>query len=200
MFLPLFVAFCAGLATASRIQEAHSAVPANPTDFVTDDRCSCTKDPVPQCGCCADFKYEEKTHHICVNTSYIASEKALRFTVTYDGKVLLNETLSAKNPPPFCQGLKPLAYICEKYSNMSYGDDNKWGGCLEIYGGVVVQILDIKFGCFYLPVDVLESHIKMITEEPTNPTLVNRFLDFLKKTFKEQVQGWFGWEPTEEKK
>lgn len=40
----------------------------------------------------------------------------------------------------------------------------------------------------------------MITEEPTNPTLVNRFLDFLKKTFKEQVQGWFGWEPTEEKK
>lgn len=25
MFLPLFVAFCAGLATASRIQEAHSA-------------------------------------------------------------------------------------------------------------------------------------------------------------------------------
>lgn len=40
----------------------------------------------------------------------------------------------------------------------------------------------------------------MITEEPTNPTVVNRFLDFLKETFKEQAQGWFGWEPTEEKK
>ena len=39
----------------------------------------------------------------------------------------------------------------------------------------------------------------MITEEPTNPTVVNRFLDFLKETFKEQAQGWFGWEPTEEK-
>ena len=42
---------------------------------------------------------------------------------------------------------------------MSYGDDNKWGGCLEIYGGVIVQILDIKFGCFYLPVDVLEVNL-----------------------------------------
>ena len=39
----------------------------------------------------------------------------------------------------------------------------------------------------------------MITEEPTNPSAVSRFLDFLKETFKEQVRGWFGREPTEEK-
>ena len=36
---------------------------------------------------------------------------------------------------------------------MSYGDDNKWGGCLEIYGDVIIQVLDIKFGCFKIPVD-----------------------------------------------
>lgn len=43
----------------------------------------------------------------------------------------------------FCQGLKLYVYVCEKYSNMFYGDDNKWGGCLEIYGGVFIKIFDI---------------------------------------------------------
>ena len=40
---------------------------------------------------------------------------------------------------------------------MSYGDDNKWGGCLEITGDVLIQVLDIKFGCFYLPMDDKET-------------------------------------------
>ena len=47
---------------------------------------------------------------------------------------------------------------------MSYGDDNKWGGCIEIYGGVLVQILDIKLGCHYLPVDTDEVKYKVKLE------------------------------------
>ena len=62
------------------------------------------------------------------------------------------ESFPARNPPPLCQGICPLSCICVKYYNMTYGDDHKWGGCLEIYGDLIIQILDIKFGCFYLPV------------------------------------------------
>ena len=82
----------------------------------------------------------------------------------------------AKNPPPFCQGIKPFAYICEKYSNMSYGDDDKWGGCLEIYGGLIVQVLDVKFGCFYLPGHTQEVKMQYYLSVDSNATTPSSFL------------------------
>ena len=31
-------------------------------ELVTDDDCACTKDPIPQCGCCYKFELEQKQH------------------------------------------------------------------------------------------------------------------------------------------
>ncbi|KAJ7323415.1 hypothetical protein OS493_031890 [Desmophyllum pertusum] len=70
------------------------------------NRCGCTKEPVPQCGCCAEFEFEEKEHKGIVLIA------GIRVTVIYDGDVLFNETIS---------------------------------------------VLDIKFGCFYLPMDDKET-------------------------------------------
>lgn len=96
------------------------------------------------------------------------------------------EFFSAKNPPPLCQGICPYSCICVKYYNMTYGgDDKKWGGCLEIYGDVLIQILDIKFGCFYLPVS--QEQRKTIN----NPihSLLN-YLGFSDDIFND-MQQWF---------
>lgn len=198
MHLLVFLAFCVGLATASHVNEIQIAEPADPLNFVADDHCACTKEPVPQCGCCYEFKFQQKQHKICTNITSVKDEKALRFTVILDGKVLLNETLSAKNPPAFCQGIKPLAYICVKYSNMSYGDDSKWGGCLEIYGGVVIKIIDLDFGCFYLPVNTQQVWKKTV-KKPNVPSVMNRFLRFSKGAIVNELQQWYERKERQEK-
>ncbi|XP_068734988.1 fibroblast growth factor receptor-like 1 [Montipora capricornis] len=158
-------------------------------DAVVNNYCGCSKEPIPQCGCCYPYKLEEKEHLVCTNVSFVKDQKALRFTVVLDGEVIVNETLSAINPPPFCQGPKPLAYVCEKYSNMSYGDDNKWGGCLEIYGGVLIKIFDIKLGCFYLPVSQEDTQI--MDENSVTQPLADRFKNSFQGSQKE-IQHRFG--------
>ena len=32
-------------------------------DFVEEEPCGCTKDPVPQCGCCDKFEFDGKDHN-----------------------------------------------------------------------------------------------------------------------------------------
>lgn len=70
---------------------------------------------------------------------------------------------------------------------MTYGDDNKWGGCLEIYGDVLIRILDLKFGCFYLPVGQEQKK----TIDINNPihSLLN-YLGFSDDIFND-MQQWF---------
>ena len=49
-----------------------------------------------------------------------------------------------------CEGLKDVADICVQVYNMSY-EEEKFGGCLRIYGDVVTRVLDIELGCYYMP-------------------------------------------------
>lgn len=49
-----------------------------------------------------------------------------------------------------CEGLRDVADICVQVYNMSY-EEEKFGGCLRIYGDVVTRILDIELGCYYMP-------------------------------------------------
>lgn len=118
--------------------------------------------------------------------TYVKEEKGIRFTIVFDGEVVFDETLSAKNPPPFCQGICPAACICEKYYNMSYGDDDKWGGCLEIYGDLVIQVLDVKFGCYYLPVNQAEQ--KSFVDEPNQSVLFNDIQQWFRNTLTKKMR------------
>lgn len=71
---------------------------------------------------------------------------------------------------------------------MSYGDDDKWGGCLEIYGDVLIQVLDIKFGCFYLPVKQTEQKtiVKPI-DKPIHSVLFNEMQQWFRNTFGKKI-------------
>lgn len=57
---------------------------------------------------------------------------------------------TGRNPPALCEGLRDVADICVQVYNMSY-EEEKFGGCLRIYGDVVTRILDIELGCYYMP-------------------------------------------------
>lgn len=73
---------------------------------------------------------------------------------------------------------------------MSYGDDNKWGGCLEIYGDLVIQVLDIKFGCFYLPVPHTEQEaiVKPIEDKLNQSVLFNDMQQWLRNTLAKKMR------------
>lgn len=150
MFMSWLLAFfLTGIAQSSLLDV--DQLKAREPDFVDDGDCGCTKEPTAQCGCCTKFDFDHKEHTACMNMTFQVEEKAIRFTGTLDDKVLFNETLSARNPPPFCQGVCPLSCICLQYYNISYGDEGKWGGCLKIYADLIVPLFNLDFGCFDLP-------------------------------------------------
>ena len=67
---------------------------------------------------------------------------------------------------------------------MSYGDGDKWGGCLEIYGDVSRRVMDLKFGCCYLPVN--QEQKKTPINKPIHSLL--NYLGFLDNIYNENQQ------------
>lgn len=180
MKLLVFLPFYFALASSSEVnQNQLAAAELLGTHFgaVVNNYCACTRFPLPRCGCCYDYKLMKESHLVCTIFAHLKDVKGLRFSVVLDGQVVVTKTLSEISPPAFCQGPKPYAYVCEKYSNMSYGDNNKWGGCLEIYGGVSIKIFDTQCGCLYLPVS---KEVTQITDENlATPSLADRFKNSL---------------------
>ena len=73
---------------------------------------------------------------------------------------------------------------------MSYGDDDKWGGCLEIYGDLVIQVLDVKFGCYYLPVNQAEQKtiVEPIVDKPDQSVLFNDIQQWYRNTLAKKAR------------
>ena len=69
---------------------------------------------------------------------------------------------------------------------MSYGDDDKWGGCLEITGDLLIQVLDIKLGCYYLPVNQAEQ--KPIVDEPNQSVLYKDIQQWYRNTLAKKMR------------
>jgi len=110
----------------------------------------------------------EQNYTVCANLTYVEAEYGVRFTLTVNDEVLFNETLSGKNPPPLCRGVIGVADFCVKVYNMSYEQD-KFGGCLEIYADFVERVLDLKLGCYYMGgVSGTPVSAKEVYEAPIN--------------------------------
>ena len=64
-----------------------------------------------------------------------------------------------------CRGLMDVADICVQVYNMSY--EEKFGGCVRIYGDLVKRVLDIELGFYYLPLNdelvevVVDEHVRL---------------------------------------
>lgn len=121
----------------------------NGNETAVADGCQCVE---YNCGCCGRMvvKKVEFDETICVNASYLPKEYGIRVTLTANDLVLLNQSISAKNPPPLCAGVphvKELS-LCIRFYNLSVGNLS-FSGCVDLEAHIL-HIIDEKvdLGCF----------------------------------------------------
>ncbi|XP_066272497.1 uncharacterized protein [Branchiostoma lanceolatum] len=115
-----------------------------------DTGCNCT---VRNCGCCADLVVEKVGLNDtgCLNVTYDPDDLAISILFSLDGKILVNQTLSVRNPPPVCFGvpfLHDYVSLCLKFYDMHYSVA-KMSGCAKVQVKLYhVLSEEFNLGCF----------------------------------------------------
>lgn len=115
------------------------------------DGCSCE---TYSCSCCATLVVPQISLNdsICMSFGYEPKTYGISLVITIDDKALINETISATNPPPICF---PVPYIedivdgCVHFSDLAISK-KKFHGCaqLELRMWWVYVVAEYKLGCF----------------------------------------------------
>jgi len=121
------------------------------------------------CGCCAHMNVPEirLDHTVCVNVSYLPRDYGFRATMNIDKFVILNVTISARNPPPICIGIPHLteeASICLDFYDIDI-TDTAFSGCVRLevkFLHVIVSKTDL--GCFRIPLKNLEDVLRNLED------------------------------------
>ncbi|XP_035666455.1 papilin-like [Branchiostoma floridae] len=114
--------------------------------------CTCT---VRNCGCCADLVVEKVGLNDtgCLNVTYDPDNLAVSILFSLDGKILVNQSLSVRNPPPVCFGvpfLHDYVSLCLKFYDMNYSVA-KMSGCAKVQVKLYhVVSEEFDLGCFKL--------------------------------------------------
>ncbi|GBL91471.1 hypothetical protein AVEN_136952-1 [Araneus ventricosus] len=115
------------------------------------DGCACENFT---CSCCVDLVIPQISLNdsICLSFGYEPKTYGISFVLAIDGKVLINETISATNPPPICVSIpfiKEVADACVHFSDLSISK-KKFYGCaqLELRMWWVYVVSEYKLGCF----------------------------------------------------
>jgi len=107
------------------------------------------------CGCCAhlDIAKIELNETGCVNLTYLPHDYGIAFTLSLDGRVVYNSTVSARNPPPICFGvpyLKEYASLCVKFYDLDVSE-RSFNGCVKLEAELYhVRVAERELGCFHL--------------------------------------------------
>ncbi|XP_061180105.1 uncharacterized protein LOC133188621 [Saccostrea echinata] len=108
------------------------------------------------CGCCQHLEVDEihLNDTVCINVTYLDKDYGLEVTLSVDGHVYINASVSARNPPPLCAaipGLKDLASVCLQFYNLSVSSTS-FSGCLRVVAKLKYVTVDkIDIGCFKIP-------------------------------------------------
>lgn len=108
------------------------------------------------CGCCQHIEVEEigLNDTVCINVTYLDQDYGLEVTLSVDGHVYINASISARNPPPLCAaipGLKDLASICLQFYNLNV-NSTSFSGCMRVVAKLkYVTVEKINIGCFQIP-------------------------------------------------
>ncbi|XP_065350718.1 uncharacterized protein LOC135946434 [Cloeon dipterum] len=104
------------------------------------------------CGCCSHMQVDviELNSTICTNMTYLSDDYGLSYTITLNHHTLFNETVSARNPPPFCIGmpyLKKWAEVCLRMFDLDV-TRHKFHGCVEAEARLKrVRVAHYDLGC-----------------------------------------------------
>ncbi|XP_011632791.1 uncharacterized protein LOC105424322 [Pogonomyrmex barbatus] len=140
-----------------------SAIVSTTTDFTIADietqnefnmkmynGCECIK---YDCGCCQHLEWDEVSMdgRLCANASYLEKDYGISVTVTYNNFTIINETVSARNPPPICFGEDIVDALDVEICLHIYDIDVKvdmFHACFEIFGRIMkLRIAKIQLGC-----------------------------------------------------
>ncbi|BFZ15702.1 hypothetical protein BsWGS_18741 [Bradybaena similaris] len=132
--------------TSDIVNTIENAVRANSS-------CSCVN---YTCGCCLQLIVEKISLNEtgCLNISYLPDEYGFELLFTLNGKPIIDEKISVKNPPPICASIPyihQLASLCIRFYNLDY-KAKQFSGCADIeivVEGVPVEKYDL--GCFHIP-------------------------------------------------
>lgn len=108
------------------------------------------------CGCCQHLEVEKigLNDTVCINVTYLDQDYGLEVTLSVDGHVYINASISARNPPPLCAaipGLKDLASICLQFYNLNV-NSTSFSGCMRVVAKLkYVTVEKINIGCFKIP-------------------------------------------------
>jgi len=112
-----------------------------------------------KCSCCAEIKFTLKTpfgnkkfdQTGCLVFLYNGTELEIAVQFTLDGKVVLQESLSARNPD-FCFGIQWGIELCVDFQNLQV-DHHHFSGCSSVaakWEGIT--LVNVPLGCFSLNV------------------------------------------------
>lgn len=104
------------------------------------------------CGCCEHLEWDavKLNGTICSNVTYLDKDYGFSVTLTYNTVSIINETISARNPPPICFGeditdfpIEGCLVIYDINVNTTY-----FHCCFELTARVVhVKVLPLHLGC-----------------------------------------------------
>ncbi|XP_055945522.1 uncharacterized protein LOC129976137 isoform X2 [Argiope bruennichi] len=89
----------------------------------------------------------------CIEVGYLPKDIGLTISFTFDGKTLLNKTVSVKNPPPLCimiPFLKKYGHICLEFYNVDFSSTH-YAACAKIDVAIwPFCALPFELGCFHI--------------------------------------------------
>ncbi|KAK0041742.1 hypothetical protein Bpfe_028841 [Biomphalaria pfeifferi] len=108
------------------------------------------------CGCC--FQVNLKKIHlkatVCDTITYLPNELGVQATLTINGKIIVNQKISASNRPPICKGISfvnRLAGMCVRFSNLNVRNKH-FTGCAELeVQWIRAVVVKVNLGCFKIP-------------------------------------------------
>ncbi|XP_028046372.1 uncharacterized protein LOC105831505 [Monomorium pharaonis] len=183
--------FCAGINVEATGQDVITSTnPASGLDIETPKKfdmkadskvCECIN---YDCGCCEHLTWD--TVHmdgiLCTNVSYLEYDYGISLTVTYNNLAIINETVSARNPPPICFGEDIVdamdVEICLRIYDIHLPTKNdKLHMCFEILGKIMkLKITKIQLGCIQTElskkIEYIDNLFHKKTKQDMSPNVI----------------------------
>ncbi|KAK3087741.1 hypothetical protein FSP39_010018 [Pinctada imbricata] len=164
---------------------------SNPLSVNDNGACSCAK---YMCGCCQ--KIDIETIHlndtVCANFTYLNKDYGIRVTLSIDGEIYLKAEVSARNPPPICEGIPALlkyGSVCLRFYDMHVSGSQLFG-CVRLeFRAALVVVGNITLGCFKIPPGNMSTmNIPLGQDRGVNHKLENPVRTDLAKVHRPQGQ------------
>ncbi|CAL1300272.1 unnamed protein product, partial [Larinioides sclopetarius] len=114
------------------------------------NQCLCVKS---ECGCCFHLHVPEikLDSSGCLEFAYLSEDIGLAISFTFDGRTLLNTSVSVKHPPPLCimiPFLERYGHLCVDFYNVDFSSTH-YSACVKIDVAIwPFCAIPFELGCF----------------------------------------------------